>query len=378
MNLNIILKCFMNTDPVNSAPIPIVPELIPNPVPSYDEKGQITLNISRTLHEWYSNQKTDGAFPVDPVLESHAKEYINIFDDAYSCGANCSDIIIHFLQKYHTMLHPDTFINATLYLLEKNSADLDFIEKIDNIGLFSVNYDDNSFIVSSEAIKCYLAEMENLVKQFRKFTNLNTDTVSTTTNVVSNNNSDSNEEPYEPTLQELQQALRKDGFIKKAVNAMITRTKTTVPPSQETPIPSSPPSPSLSPTPDEVTVYNIPVPDSGVTSLPSAPRPGFSSSGSDHTFAFNDENPNLSIIVLTIASFVVINAIAWYTRTYHKDTLVPSTIEGNDGVGLASVYEPIVIQNLAITILTCLFPTLMFYYTFRYYYYNRTRIVFKG
>ena len=137
---------------------------------------------------------------------------------------------------------------------------------------------------------------------------------------------------------------------------------------------SSSPSPSPTP-PDDVTIFNIPVPDSGVSNLPSAPRPGSSSSGSDYTYDFGD---NTGIILMTVGAFIVINALAWYARTYHKDTLVPSTIEDNDSVGLASVYEPMFISNLTIMILTCLFPTLMFYYTFRYYYYNRARILFKG
>lgn len=293
--LNIILKRFMNTDSVNTALI--VPGLILNPVPSYNESGNIKLNISLIVKEWYSaykkNQETNGAFLVDPVLESNAKAFINIFDDAYRNGAKCSDIIIHFLQDYHTMLHPDSFLNATLYLLEKNSADLAFIEQIDDIGLFSVNYDDKSFTVSRKAYKFYLEELENLINQFHEFTSLNT--VST----VSNNNSDSNEPPYEPTLQEFQTLHKgKNDIIKKAIDAI--RTRSTVPPSQEAPIPSS--SPSL--TPSEVTVYHIPVPDPGVNSLPSAPCPGFSSSGFDNTFTFDDKSTNLSIIVLTITSFV--------------------------------------------------------------------------
>ncbi len=95
------------------------------------------------------------------------------------------------------------------------------------------------------------------------------------------------------------------------------------------------------------------------------------SSGSD-TSLYDDDGNNTAIIIYTIATFIAITAIAWYVKKYHPNTMETS----NDIVeesGIHSVYEPMALQNVMIAIGYCLVPTIMFYYTYRYYYLYRLK-----
>ena len=149
------------------------------------------------------------------------------------------------------------------------------------------------------------------------------------------------------------------------------------------PVPPQLPNPTAPAPAEEYYTIRIPA-DDGSNTTPSSSRPSSaaSSSGSDYSFDLDLFKENRSMVIaLTLASFIIINGIAWYVRTYHKETLVPETVEDtNESELLYSRYEPSLFSSLnpaIMLILTCFFPTLMFYYTFRYYYYYRLEMRFN-
>lgn len=109
---------------------------------------------------------------------------------------------------------------------------------------------------------------------------------------------------------------------------------------------------------EAVNITNVPD-----TNAPRMSSESSSASGCSDTSIYFNEN-DTSIILLTIGTFIVINAIAWYVRTYHKEE--PQG-EDNEEALLHSTLEPFYLQDFVSKFIALLFPTIVMFYTFRYY-----------
>ena len=117
------------------------------------------------------------------------------------------------------------------------------------------------------------------------------------------------------------------------------------------------------------------------SSSDSASRSSTSSSHSQPTFDSEDLNHISSILLYTVATFLVIQGIAWYVRKYHPNTLAKdSDIENNENV-LYSINEDFYTFPFTDYFFKFIFlfvpVSFVIMYKLRYYYFYRITMFFK-
>lgn len=153
----------------------------------------------------------------------------------------------------------------------------------------------------------------------------------------------------------------------------------------------SPSLPSSSASSPELVPPSSPAPELVPTSSSASSSASYSSSyslkdssgslDSSSSSMYDYEDKNSAIIVCTIVVFIAIKVLAWYVKEYHKDTMkelsaeVVSENSLEENV-LCSVYEPFT-PTIMLKLVGLLFPTWVFFYSLRTYYYHRLVIRFK-
>ena len=285
------------------------------------------------------------------VYENAAIECLGALSDGFKNGFTCTEIMAACVVQSELAISSRSFINGTLVLLKQEPALAVIIPTADDLGLFIV--EDGRYIMKPGAMEVYDQYMAHVIANYKAG-------ILVLAPTTESEPSASQSPPPVPTPQ----------------------VPTPTPPIPEsTPVPPQLPTPTApAPAPTEE-YYTIRIPaDDGSNTTPSSSRPSSaaSSSGSDYSFdldMFKENRP--MVIALTLASFIIIQGIAWYVRTYHKETLVPETVvdskETDEGISYSS-YEPLVLLNM---VLNVIFPTLMICYAFRYIYIGKLKTFVK-
>jgi len=87
-----------------------------------------------------------------------------------------------------------------------------------------------------------------------------------------------------------------------------------------------------------------------------------------------------NIVIYTIIAFVAIQVLAWYVRTYHKESMVQESLDPPEQeTVLTSIYEnTIFVHSIFIDILLALIPWwIIWFFQLRFYYLSKIKALFK-